>query len=115
MLPEEPRHLIFLLGDPHIDPRIMDVIGSSGVANDRVFPLVQTAYKADTYRAFACSSLNEIVFFVVERIEKRPRDRFDYRCLAGTVFACDRRGTAPEIEHRRSVGFDVLKLDSRDM
>src|SRR5688500_15162006 len=114
MLPEETRDLFLFLNDAASEPRILDVITRSGVAMYCVITLVQAAFERHAGRTFLRPAFYKIVLFIVERVEKRPRDRLDDRRFPRTVLARDRGRTALKIERRRGVRLDIFKLDTFD-
>jgi hypothetical protein len=116
VLPQKARDFFLALGDARFQAVIVNVIAVAGVAVNRVFALVQTAFKRHARDAFhARAAPGEIVFFIIEQIEKRPRDGFDDRCFARAVRARDGGRPALKIEGGLMVRFDVLQFDSCDV
>src|SRR5690606_13933243 len=87
MLAKKTHNVFFLVGDAHLQRRIVNEITGSGVAHDLIFAFVLAADKAHAGNAFFRTAADEILFLVIEKIEQNPRDRLDYRSFSGSVLA----------------------------
>ncbi len=113
--PQEPRNLVFLVGDPYPEFRIENVIAGSGVAVNLISAFVNAAFKRNPNPTLPRSAPQEILFPVVEQIEQRPGDRLDDRRLSRAVLSDDGRRAAQKILHEFDVGLDVFDFDLCDV